>query len=285
MGVRIIDITKPVSPVEIAHYDTPGYSEKVTHSDGFIYVADNWGGLLVLNQGEFRISGQINHTNGIASANNDLVSNLGLTTTTDQEGLYAFENMIAGFHTITPTHPLHTFIPPSRNIVLPPDASGQNFILIAKPISKTIPPGTSTTLTYTDTLGLPTSLRFGADSVQVTTTLYLTPTYLTAPTGFAFSGHAINISPDITFSSPVTLTINYSQNDIRLFRDPDTLELWWQTNGGWEDANLSCTSVNDRAERFLTISEGALSTSICQTGLFTFFGPTNQLFFPFTQHK
>jgi hypothetical protein len=208
---------------------------------------------------------------------------LGQTAVTDNQGYYEFKNMIAGRHTITPTHPFHTFIPEYRNVILPPDVSSQNFTIIARPVSKIISPGNSSTLVYSDTQGLPTTLTLAPDSLSVTTTLYLTPTHLMAPTGYAFSGHALRISPNITFPSPVTLTINYSQNDIRLFHDLNELKILWQMNSDWQDAILSCSATRSITPQITAIADGMLSGTICQTGLFTFFGPTHQLFFPITE--
>ena len=48
-GLLIVDISNPAYPVEQGTYDTPGYAHAVTVSGGLAYVADQWGGLKVIN--------------------------------------------------------------------------------------------------------------------------------------------------------------------------------------------------------------------------------------------
>ncbi|MBE0567371.1 MAG: PKD domain-containing protein [Krumholzibacteria bacterium] len=48
-GVRIIDVTDPLVPVEVGSYDTPGYATKLVVSGGFAFVADGEQGLQILD--------------------------------------------------------------------------------------------------------------------------------------------------------------------------------------------------------------------------------------------
>jgi len=47
-GVRVIDITDPVTPTEVFVYNTPGYAQSVRVLGNPIYIADQEGGLVIL---------------------------------------------------------------------------------------------------------------------------------------------------------------------------------------------------------------------------------------------
>ncbi|MFQ5616064.1 MAG: LVIVD repeat-containing protein [Anaerolineales bacterium] len=47
-GLRVIDVSNPVSPNEIDFYVTPGTAQQVTVIENDAYVADSWGGLAIL---------------------------------------------------------------------------------------------------------------------------------------------------------------------------------------------------------------------------------------------
>jgi alpha-tubulin suppressor-like RCC1 family protein/pimeloyl-ACP methyl ester carboxylesterase len=51
----------------------------------------------------------------------------GHTATTDGDGNYTLSGLAAGTYTITPSKSGYTFSPTSRNVTVPPDATGQNF--------------------------------------------------------------------------------------------------------------------------------------------------------------
>ena len=46
--LHVIDLADPYSPVEVAAYDTPDIARSVAVAGDRIFVADNFGGLLVL---------------------------------------------------------------------------------------------------------------------------------------------------------------------------------------------------------------------------------------------
>ncbi len=50
-GLRVLDVSDPVNPTEIAFYDTPGYAQDVFVSNSLIYVADGPGGLFIFRYG------------------------------------------------------------------------------------------------------------------------------------------------------------------------------------------------------------------------------------------
>ena len=48
-GLRIIDVSDPISPKEVGFYDTGGFAYDVYISDNYAYVADGGGGLRVID--------------------------------------------------------------------------------------------------------------------------------------------------------------------------------------------------------------------------------------------
>ena len=46
--MRVIDISNPSAPREIASYKTPGYAEEISVLDGAAYVANYDAGLMIL---------------------------------------------------------------------------------------------------------------------------------------------------------------------------------------------------------------------------------------------
>ncbi|MBI4674172.1 MAG: carboxypeptidase regulatory-like domain-containing protein [Chloroflexi bacterium] len=73
------------------------------------------------------ISGRVFDSNNIAISGVTINDNAGYTTTTDSNGNYAFSNLTSGTYTITPSQPSCDFSPSSRQVTIPPDATGQDF--------------------------------------------------------------------------------------------------------------------------------------------------------------
>ena len=48
-GIRILDISNPVNPVEIGSCSTPGTAFSIAHSGDHLYVADGYSGLRIIN--------------------------------------------------------------------------------------------------------------------------------------------------------------------------------------------------------------------------------------------
>ena len=55
-GLRVIDVSNPISPTEIGFYDTPGWAYGVAVSGNLAYVADDDGGLLILRYQPYTLS-------------------------------------------------------------------------------------------------------------------------------------------------------------------------------------------------------------------------------------
>jgi len=249
----------------------------------------------------YAISGQVRHANGLPAPGVTISAGASLSTSTDSAGAFSFSLDIDGTFLLTPTLSDYIFWPAQRTVRVPPNAAGQIFTLLARPVSITLSAGapiSSTRLIYTDTQNLTTTLDFPAGTVSETTTLILTPTLASQFTDHAFTGHAFELAayqggelrPGLAFSVPVTVTIHYSEQDLRVVSDEEglVLLLWtgsgwllW-TGSGWQDAAGSCDPFSsygrDLAGRVLTLP-------ICRPGALALFGPTEQSYLPLIQRN
>lgn len=73
----------------------------------------------------YSISGQV--TGAIDNSGVTISDNAGHSTTTDGNGNYTLSGLTASTYTITPSKSGYTFSPASRNVPVPPDATGQDF--------------------------------------------------------------------------------------------------------------------------------------------------------------
>jgi hypothetical protein len=213
----------------------------------------------------------------------------GLTMTTDTNGEYAFNRLLTGTYTLTPSHPGFTFSPPARVISLPPSGLYQNFTILPAPVSTQVLPGIGGNLTYTDTQGLPTQLSFSSLAVTQTTTMTLTPTLTSGGSPFAFAGHAFDLSasqagisyPGFTFDEAVWATIHYSDQDVWGLTSEDALSLFWWTGSSWQDAANTC---DPPLEYIRDTANNIIGVPFCKTGSFTLVGPTIHQYIPLALH-
>ena len=285
-GLRVVDVSDPAHPTEVGSYDTPGYAYGVAVAGNYVYLADEDGGLFILHF----IGAWLGSISGrVADVNGDpfpgvRVSADSQQTTTDATGAYTITNLSAGTYTITPTLAGYAFYPPTRTVTLPPDAAGQDFTILPAPVSADVP-SSGGGLTLTDTQGLTTTLAFPAGAVTQTTTLVLTPTLATGGAGFAFAGHAFelaafrggNLLLGFSFEAPVTVTIHYSDRDVRVVSDESQLALMWWTGSGWEDAAQTCTPPSEYVR---DLGNNVLSVAICHLSEFALLGPAHQVYLP-----
>ena len=181
-------------------------------------------------------------------------------------------------------------MPATLETSVPPFASGQDFVILPAPVSVTLEPGEVATLSYTDTQGLLTQLDFSADAVDQATLVRLVPYLTSGGAGFTFAGHAFHLEasqegipqPGFAFGSPVTMTIQYSNDDVRLVSDESQLALWWRSESEWQDAAETCNpaSTYTRDE-----TNNVLSVPVCHLSLFGLFGPTNQVYLPLAMRR
>ena len=105
--------------------------------------------------------------------------------------------------------------------------------------------------------------------------------------GFAFTGHAFELGayqlgvlkPDLTFNIPVTVTINYSNDDTQKIYNEGELVLWRWSNGSWQNINTAagCSTIFTQA---VDQNNNIFTASICKPGLYGLYGPTKQIYLP-----
>ncbi len=287
----IIDVSNPLTPTIAGVYAVQPQNTQSTAPiepdivGQYIYFADQFYGIFVL---QFRsaIAGYVTDVNFRSIADVPIESNMLPTVTTNAGGVFAFAGVPTGTYSFTPTLDGYAFWPPSRTVTVPPDATNQNFVVLPAPVSMTLTPSmTMAVLQYTDTQGLITQLDFSANAVTQTATLILTPTVASPRAGFAFSGHAFDLTalsaenPQsfFTFNAPVTVTVHYSDDDVRLASDENELRLFWWNGTDWQDAAQTCEPAPLYTR---VVALNMLKVPICHTGRFSLFSPTHQILLP-----
>ena len=76
----------------------------------------------------YSISGHVTAVNGDPLSDVLVSTDYGLSVMTDDSGNYEISNVITGTSIVIPSLPGYTFVPPSRTVNVPPDASGVDFI-------------------------------------------------------------------------------------------------------------------------------------------------------------
>jgi len=136
-GLRVVDVSDPTSPYEVAYYDTSGTASDVFVYGPYIYVADWDGGFLILRfrgaEPTYFICGRVHDGSGNPISGVIISDGAGHTAITDSNGNYTLSELAAGTYTITPSKSGYTFSPASRTVSVPPDATGQDFTGYDKP--------------------------------------------------------------------------------------------------------------------------------------------------------
>jgi hypothetical protein len=294
LGLCLVDVLDPAAPAEVGCRATLRAYNGVAVMDGYVHAVGS-GGLFILRE-SFSLTGRVADVNGSPVEGVTVSTNTGLNTITDESGVYTYTNLLHGTYTLTPTLAGYAFWPPTRTDRLGPDAVGQHFTILPEPVSITLttgtalPPGTASLparLVYTDTQGLPTRLDFPTGTVTQTTTLVLTPTLAWDVAGYAFAGHAFELAayrggrrlPGLNFGAPVTVTIQYSDPDVRVVADESLLDFWWWTGTDWQDGTATCDPASAYAR---DTASNLLRVPICRLGRFGLFGPTHQAYLPLT---
>ncbi len=141
-GLRVVDVSNPAQPREVGFYDTPGYAYGVAVSGAYAYVADGDGGLVILRftgAGTYSISGRVTDSSGNPISGVTISDNAGHTTTTGSDGRYTLSGLAAGTYTITPSKSGYAFSPASRQVTVPPDATGWISRAMRSPTPSTCP--------------------------------------------------------------------------------------------------------------------------------------------------
>jgi hypothetical protein len=287
--LQIFDVSNLAAPIEVGHAPMHGGVAGLAVGEQAIYAVSTGydeGELAVFRYTGPSISGQVRHPNGMPFPGVTIDAGAGRTSSTDARGLYQLEVLPPGTYTVAPAAGGVVSWPAASTVTLPPSGRGHNFVLLSRPVSAALAPGTPGTLAYTDTQGLRTDLAIPAEAVTQTATLVVTPTLAPPDSGMFFTGHAVEVSArsgaaDLSFAAPLTLTIRYSGADVRVVTDEAGLVLRWWDGRGWQDAGQTCAG-NPAAVR--DELQNALSVPICHAGRYALFGPTNQIYMPVLVH-
>jgi hypothetical protein len=280
IGLSVLDVSQPMTPTLAAFFPSmEGRDVSVQGKEIFFTSSE---GLQILHI-TGTISGVVRQPNRMPVPGVTITANGTFSDTTTSAGAYAFEGLEPGSYSITPMLAGFTFTPQQVQVVVPPNQVA-NFTLLPMPVSVELTPGITTTLTYTDFQGLPTSFIFPAGLVSSTATAYVTPTLATEYFGSAFTGHAFELALQAggtsiystTFPVPASVVIQYSPLDTAVISDTMMLALYRQDGAGWVKTEDTCSA----SPTPVPIEPGIFRTTVCQSGRYALFGQTNAIALP-----
>jgi hypothetical protein len=148
-------------------------------------------------------------------------------------------------------------------------ASDLVMVNIRSEITGTSEPTVSLTIVYTDPQGVSTTVEIPDGAVTATTALVFVPVF--SPThpvspGLAFANHNFDLTayrsgplPGFAFAQPVTVTIGYSDADVRWIHE-DSLRLYYWDGSDWIDATTTCTPTSVYVR---DLGQNTLGVTIC----------------------
>jgi hypothetical protein len=280
--LKLIDFSDPANPALLAHAAAEGafiYDASLTQE--YIIAAASENGDIYFFAKRVPLEGRVTDHNYQPFPGVSLALSNGDASLSDAEGNYTFPNLEFGSYAITPTLAGFAFTPTYRLATLPQDWRGQDFVILPAPVSIALQPGITTTLTYTDVQGLPTSFAFPVGLVDAPATAVVTPTLADSFFGMDFAGHAFELAIqgealEPIYSQPVTVTIHYSELDTAVISDTTQLALYRWGEGGWVEASASCPSQPIP----VTPEPGVFQAAICQDGRYALLGPTRSVAIP-----
>jgi len=137
LGMEVVDVADASDPQVVGAFDIQGLygpgagligPSFMDLENGYAYLALD--GLQILRfapQSTFSISGRVTDGEGLPIPDVSLVTDLGLSTTTDATGYYTFTGLITGTYALTPTLEGWSFTPPTTPVTVPPDAVDLDF--------------------------------------------------------------------------------------------------------------------------------------------------------------
>jgi hypothetical protein len=284
-GLVLLDLHDPLNPVEIGRNNALVYAKDVAVANGYIYLADAESGLFVLRTLPASIQGRAFDIRRRPAAGIPLSLNTGATAVTGADGGYLFNDLEPGKYTITYQNDAYELDPPTRQVPVPPEAAGQDFVVKPKRQQTFIHPGESATLSFTDLHGRVTEVQIPVGAVSDTVQVYLIPIGATGWPGHVAAGQGFHLlveqnafeMPDFVFNQPVTLTIGYSASDLFGVMDESQIGLWRFNPFTWEVATSTCEPAGSPV---LDLNNRIYSLPICMAGQYGLFGPTLQSYLP-----
>lgn len=282
-GLLAYDVSDPANPVLLAFLDTGGSARGITVSGSNLVVADQSGGVSILQE-VYTVTGRIADHAGVPQPDVLIQSSGGVTTTTGVSGTFSLA-LPGGTHLITPILDGFRFSPPSRTVLVGPSVSGVDFETVPAPVSAMLTENAAATLIYTNTQGLPTHFNFPAGAVTAPTTVIVTPTILSLNGALATIGHNFDLAayqngvlvPNFLFDAPVVVTMRYSALDLNNRSNAAEMYLGRWNGAYWPDAAATCTPPSLYDHDLLTRQ---IAVGICQTGAFAFLLPSQAIFLP-----
>ncbi len=282
-GLLMFDVSDKSNPSQIGYFDR-SFGGDLVSENGIIYLSAEQGGLFILQPVTSSISGWVRGPNDAPLAG-EVIQTLNDSVITDQNGYYQFDNKLPGIYTMTPVNSDGVYVPAYLEVTVPPDRPNQIFHKLPAPISTTVSSKSETMLSYTDLQGLVTQITFPRGAVLETVTATIQPILQTPVLGLAKTGHAFNLIiekdgvpiPEYTFSTPIDISIQYSEYDVRTVIDENDLVLLWTVNDVWQDASTSCDPPSDYTR---DSSANLVELPVCKSGTFSMMGPTETLLLP-----
>jgi hypothetical protein len=125
-GIVMLELIDPSLPKLLSIYDTPDSVGYVVEANGLIFATDGTNGLIILKP-SYYLTGVVSDNLGYPLPGVMVIATGGFSTVTDDLGVYIFEGLTQNTYTITPSKKGYTFMPTSREVVIPPNLSKINF--------------------------------------------------------------------------------------------------------------------------------------------------------------
>ncbi len=281
--VQLWDVANPLHPRQVGLFARNGWMNSLMRQGSRLYLNDIAGLTILDVSGD--IAGRFAAPDGSPAPGVTIRDSAGLTTTSALDGSFSFSGLGLGVYTITPTLPGFVIQPPASKIAVPSFAAqNQAFTVLPQPLSTALQSGVAATLVYTGVQGAASRLAFPPEAVTQTLTAVLTPTLLTGfPPGSGPGGQAFQLGvydlaglpqSDFRFTAPLTLTLGYSDADIRLL-DESTLHLLRWDGSAWAAPACPLAASPQR-----DLVRNLLITAVCQAGRYGLFGSTHTIYFP-----
>jgi hypothetical protein len=284
----VVDLSDPTRPQELARLQMPGFGEAVSFSDGYLYASNGDGGLSIYQTAA--AAGQVRDVNGRPYSGVTIQDNLQALGVSGLSGAFTLDAQSGQALTLRPQMLDYAFWPPERALTASDALRGQDFTILASPVSAYLEPGITTTLRYTDTAGLSTEFSLPPEVASWADRVIVTPTVAGPPPGLTFAGHAFELafqpagsrSQDAVLTAPISVMIAYSRANIRLVSVEQQLALYWWDGQGWVDAAEVCQPAT---QALMDFQNHLLKTNLCQAGRYALLGPTWRTFFPLVSRK
>jgi hypothetical protein len=278
-GLSVLNISDPTDPVEVANFDGVVAAEELALARSYIMLLDPEGMLFTLRFGHSAY-GRVTDKHGEYLAGVSVGSTLAASESTNWAGNYSFDHLTANTLSLVPESGSHHFFPPSLTASVPPDAADQDFIMLGIPQFITTSGGVTTTLTYTDTQGLTTTLAIPPTALDFDVPLFYTPTMASTGPDLSSAFHTFDLATTggglWTFDDLIALQIDYSPLDVQDIDNPDALFLAYWDGFAWVPIEEICGPVTTYHNK----ASGIFSTQICQTGTYALLAPGFEYYLP-----